>query len=182
MYTYLIGWSQQNKWYYGVRFSSKCKPEDLWTSYFTSSKYVHRFTKQYGDPDVIEIRKLFEDSESARQWETKVLRRLNVIHDDRWLNRTNNIAIRNGCRVYGSSWNKGMSTPRTKDSIEKQRNTMLGKKRGPYNYNHDVKSTAVTFRGKDYPSIDAARKDTGASFYTIKKHLPFELLAPGPVS
>lgn len=24
-YTYLIGWSKLNKWYYGVRYSKKCK-------------------------------------------------------------------------------------------------------------------------------------------------------------
>lgn len=67
------------------------------------------------------------------------------------------------------AWNKGVSTPRSKQSIEKQRASITGKKRGPYNYNHAVKSVAVVFRGKEYPSIDAARKDTGASFYTIKK-------------
>lgn len=72
------------------------------------------------------------------------------------------------------AWNKGVSTPRSKESIEKQRVSITGKKRGPYNYNHAVKSTAVVFRGKEYPSIDAARKDTGASFYTIKKRQPFQ--------
>lgn len=168
-YTYLIGWSQEDKWYYGVRFSEKSSPDDLWKTYFTSSKYVHQFVEMHGAPDIIEIRKTFSDSDSARQWESKVLRRLDVIHNDKWLNRTNNIAIRNGCRVYDSSWNKGISTPRTQESIEKQRQTITGKKRGPYNYNHEVKSTAVVFRGKSYPSIDAARRDTGASFYTIKK-------------
>lgn len=71
------------------------------------------------------------------------------------------------------AWNKGLTVPRSKASIEKQRQTITGKKRGPYkNYNHTAAgSKPVIFRGKEYPSMNAARDDTGASFYTIKKHL-----------
>ena len=42
-YTYIIGWSSLNKWYYGVRYAKNCKPEDLWKTYFTSSKHVKEF-------------------------------------------------------------------------------------------------------------------------------------------
>lgn len=65
--------------------------------------------------------------------------------------------------------NKGISKKRTKESIEKQRKTMTGKKRGPYKYNYAGASIPVMFRGREYPSISAARQDTGASFYTIKR-------------
>lgn len=41
----------------------------------------------YGEPDVITIRKLFSDPKEALAWEQKVLRRLNVLHDQRWLNQ-----------------------------------------------------------------------------------------------
>ena len=89
-YTYLIGWTEQNKWYYGVRFAKKCHPNDLWTTYFTSSNYVKKFRKEYGEPDIVEVRKIFTCSQKARDWETKVIKRLNIVESDEWLNRTDN--------------------------------------------------------------------------------------------
>ena len=85
-YTYLIGWSKFNKWYYGVRYAIGCTPNDLWVDYKTSSKYVHEFTKLHGDPDIIQIRKTFNNIESARKWEETVLIRMKVIKEDKWLN------------------------------------------------------------------------------------------------
>lgn len=172
MYTYLIGWSGHNKWYYGVRYARGCKPSELWKTYFTSSRYVKAFREECGEPDIIQVRKIFDDKNKAILWENTVLKRMNVIHQEKWLNKTNNMAIRNGNnRVYGDPWNKGKSIPRSKESIEKQRSTMTGKKRGPYHgYNYAVGAKAVTFRGKTYPSISAASRDTGAAFYTIKRY------------
>ena len=86
-YTYLIGWSKQDRWYYGVRYAKHCHPSDLWVTYFTSSKYVTEFRNKYGEPDIIEIRKTFNNSESAIIWEEKVLSKLNVLHNDKWLNQ-----------------------------------------------------------------------------------------------
>ena len=37
------GWSNFNKWYYGVRYSKNCNPSEFWVTYFTSSKYVNDF-------------------------------------------------------------------------------------------------------------------------------------------
>ena len=76
-YTYLIGWSNHNKWYYGVRYAKDCHPIDLWTTYFTSSKSVLEYRNKYGEPDIIEVRKVFDDMTSAIKYETKVLKRLN---------------------------------------------------------------------------------------------------------
>ena len=89
-YTYLIGWTKHNKWYYGVRYGKKCHPDDLWVTYFTSSKIVRHCRKEYGEPDIIEIRKTFDSPEKALKWETKVLQRINVIKEEKWLNITNN--------------------------------------------------------------------------------------------
>lgn len=89
-YTYLIGWSAHNKWYYGVRYAKNCHPSDLWTKYFTSSKVIQDFRKLNGDPDVIQIRKIFLCKEDAAIWEHKVLRRLRVNLNDKWLNKTYN--------------------------------------------------------------------------------------------
>lgn len=85
-YTYLIGWSKYDKWYYGVRYAKNCNPNDFWRTYFTSSKYVTNFRKKYGEPDIIQIRKIFINAQSALLWESKVLRRLKVDKDSKWLN------------------------------------------------------------------------------------------------
>lgn len=85
-YTYLIGWSKHNLYYYGVRYKIGCSPNDFWASYFTSSKKVTEIRKQCGEPDVIEIRKTFQCKEKAILWEQKVLRRLNVIKKSYWIN------------------------------------------------------------------------------------------------
>lgn len=48
-YTYLIGWSKLNKWYYGSRTAKNCHPSELWIKYFTSSKFVKEFRRLYGE-------------------------------------------------------------------------------------------------------------------------------------
>ena len=75
-YTYLIGWTIYNRWYYGVRFANNCNPVDLWNTYFTSSKIVKQFRKEYGEPDVIQVRKCFYNKEDAINWELKTLKRI----------------------------------------------------------------------------------------------------------
>jgi hypothetical protein len=49
--------------------------------------------KKHGNPDIIQIRKIFNSIHEAMNWENKVLRRLNVKEDKRFLNATHNIAI-----------------------------------------------------------------------------------------
>ena len=92
-YTYLIGWTNLNKWYYGVRYATGCSPQDLFNPYQTSSKKVFQIIKEYGLPEIIEIRKVFNNVEKARLWESKVLKKLNVLNSDKWLNQTTNIGI-----------------------------------------------------------------------------------------
>ena len=93
-YTYLIGWSHINKWYYGVEYSNNKKianPKNLWTTYFTSSKVVKKFREEYGEPDVIQIRKIFtigsykERQIKASAWEHKVLSKIGIT-GNKWLN------------------------------------------------------------------------------------------------
>jgi hypothetical protein len=131
-YTYLIGWSNQNKFYYGVRFAKNCNPEELMKSYFTSSKYVKQFIEINGLPDIIEIRKIFQTQNDARNWETKVLRRLNVVEEEKWLNKTNNKSIQ---PLYGEEHpnfkRKGKNSPhynkKRTDLIEKKRQEWIEK-------------------------------------------------------
>lgn len=95
-YTYLIGWSKHNLWYYGCEFGNKSKtanPDNLWRVYFTSSKEVKKILELYGDPDVIQIRRKFLTKIEALNWEHKVLKRMKVIKKENWLNKTDNKAI-----------------------------------------------------------------------------------------
>lgn len=75
-YTYLIGWSKYNKFYYGVQYGKNANPRNLWSTYFTSSKFVKDFRTQFGDPDVIQIRQCFESKDEAKIYESKVLKRI----------------------------------------------------------------------------------------------------------
>lgn len=87
-YTYLIGWTSCNMWYYGVRYSKDCNPDDLWISYFTSSKYVAELRDEIGEPDIIQIRKTFDCPSKAIKWESKVLKRMALHKDDRFINKS----------------------------------------------------------------------------------------------
>lgn len=86
-YTYLIGWSNHNIFYYGVRYARDCHPNDLWESYFTSSKYVKTFREEHGEPDIIQIRKTFTDSSAAREWEDRVIDTLKLHRRENFLNK-----------------------------------------------------------------------------------------------
>ena len=85
-YTYYISWTALDLHYYGVRFANHCHPNDFWKKYFTSSDKVKSIRKQYGDPDVIKIRRTFNSVDQARCWESRVLKKLKVLKDNRWLN------------------------------------------------------------------------------------------------
>lgn len=93
-YTYFIGWSALNKYYYGVRYARShsclyetgCHPDDLMITYFTSSPTVKSFINQHGLPDIIQVRRVFDNKESACIWEQKVLRRMGVAQRDDFIN------------------------------------------------------------------------------------------------
>lgn len=87
-YTYYIKHIPTNYKYYGVRYSIKCEPNDLWSTYFTSCKKVHNLIDEYGKESfVVEVRKIFGSNKiRAQEWEKKVLSRLNVLYREDWLN------------------------------------------------------------------------------------------------
>ena len=87
-YTYLIGWSKQDKWYYGVRYANNVSPDlDLWKEYFTSSNYVTEFRNLHGEPDVVTIDKIFDDVDSAVEYETQYILENKVLGNTKWLNK-----------------------------------------------------------------------------------------------
>jgi hypothetical protein len=91
-YTYLIGWPEHNTWYYGVRYANGCSPSDLWNPYTTSSRHVAAFVEIHGAPPVREIRHTFDNARAARIWEERVLKRMKVVEDSKWLNRNDSMA------------------------------------------------------------------------------------------
>lgn len=109
-------------WYYGVRYAKDCDPTDLWVKYFTSSEHVKAFRELNGDPDVVEVRKVFPEPEIARAHEERVLRRLKAIASPRWLNKSYGGVKFVGC----GGWNKGI--PLSDAQKAKLREANLGKK------------------------------------------------------
>lgn len=72
--------------YYGVRYAVGCNPKDLWTTYFTSSKEIKKLLQSYDRTEfIVEVRKCFLDTESAIQYERRVLER--VVGKPGWLNK-----------------------------------------------------------------------------------------------
>ena len=90
-YTYFIGWSTHNIYYYGRQTRIGCDPANFWKTYFTSSTHVAKFREQNGEPDIVQIRKIFgEDYVKCSNWETNVLTKLNCAKHPKFLNKTNN--------------------------------------------------------------------------------------------
>lgn len=86
-FTYLIGWSNLDRWYIGARWAKGCSPSDLWTQYFTSSKRVKEFVKANGEPDVIEIDRTFEKKKQAIERELFLLQMNRAVERDCFLNK-----------------------------------------------------------------------------------------------
>lgn len=86
-YTYYIFNTITNQHYYGARWAEGCTPDDLWVSYFTSSKKVKALIEQHGaDSFIVQIRKTFTCKTKCREWERKVLTRLKIKSRSDWIN------------------------------------------------------------------------------------------------
>lgn len=143
-YTYYLINKITGEKYYGVRYASGCNPSELWCTYFSSSKYVKALIEMHGkDSFHYEVRRTFSSASSARNWEERVLRKLNVIHNDVWLNKN----------VCGKFLKEG---PQTKEHKEKR----LSKIRGSAHQYYGKKSP---FSGKHHTqeSIEKLRKPKG---------------------
>jgi hypothetical protein len=145
-YCYLIGWSNLNVWYYGSEYGKRSKianPKNLWSTYFTSSKHVKQFRKEHGEPDIISIRKTFSTDLAAIYWEYRVLRKLKVRQNSKWLN------VNEGKAPVGTPWteerkqqwskqnsgtgNNTYGKPRSEETKQKISNT-LKKLREDHNF------------------------------------------------
>lgn len=95
-YTYLIGWSNLDTYYYGRRTAQGCNPRDLWVTYFTSSPSVHQFVTDNGPPDIIQVRQIYDLNLTLQEkitkcvlWENKFLERVNAASNPKFLNKSN---------------------------------------------------------------------------------------------
>lgn len=187
-YTYLLGWSRHNLFYYGVRYAAKADPSDLWTTYFTSSKYVKELRKVLGEPDVVEVRRTFSDRKAAMVWEHTVLRRMKVVHDPRWINKTDNAAIdfktskRNTKpgreaflkKVRGKTWEELYGPERAAEMKEKVRQGLLARKTVPRGWKHKDKENYVAAAKKRWADPAFREKQRAA----VKASWEFRRQAP----
>lgn len=133
-YTYLIGWSRHNKWYYGVRYAEGCSITDLWNTYFTSSKYVQEFRNMHGEPDIVQIRKIFKNKKNALRCENRVIRQLKLYENENFLNKSysGSIFYDNDVRRKISESKKGKPNlylkNKSKEHIRKMQLTKTGTK------------------------------------------------------
>jgi hypothetical protein len=144
-YTYILKHKPTDTYYYGIRYQNVKKKipisEDLWTKYFTSSPKVKELIKEYGvDSFDFEVRKVFETPEQATAWETKVLTRCKVLHDDKWIN--SNIA---GHIMPTAESNKKISDfhkgkPKTAEQKRKMSEAHKGKPKNPAMYNDEYRA------------------------------------------
>ena len=111
---YLIGWKELDTWYCGVRYSRNCLPDDLWKTYFTSSKLVEEFRKIHGEPNHIEILKEFNNSKDARFFEEQKLREFDVLNKDNWLNGSIGGKSFGGSGYFSEEHKKKLSKARRK--------------------------------------------------------------------
>lgn len=138
-YTYLIGWTKHNTWYYGVRYAKDCHPSDLFVSYFTSSDYVKKFIEMNGNPDIIQVRKTFNTPKQAKLWESKVLPKLYPFKDH-WLNkRFDSITFVPTTQSVQANIHSKKNRTEEYDKIVRQ-NISQGSKKGHENRSEETKS------------------------------------------
>ena len=158
-YTYLIGWSHLNKFYYGVRYAQDCHPSDFWNKYFTSSKYVAECREEHGEPDIVQIRKTFDLREQARAWETKVLTRMKVAHREDFLNRR--------CSGMGGYL---MTDEHRANQSKRMSALWKGKKKTP----EHIEKVAASKRGKHMSTESKAKMSNSLKEYFKHNPSPFK--------
>lgn len=135
-YTYYLYHNPTGKRYYGVRTAKDCHPDELWKTYFSTSKVVKSLREQYGDNSFYyEVRKLFDTPKEALEWETKFLMRIDAANREDWLNRHNG---GNKFNTTGKrAWNAGKThSESTRRKISERRKKYFGEKHPMFGKNH----------------------------------------------
>lgn len=144
-FTYFIAWYKNDKiekCYYGVKHGKGCHPKMLWVNYFTSSKLVKSLRKEQGEPNIIYIHRVFDNTKDARDFEQNTLTILNNKYNftdknyiGKWLNRSvgagrpdNTGAVRSEEQIRNHSILMS-GRKLSEEHIEKIRKSNTGKKR-----------------------------------------------------
>ena len=93
-YTYLIRFKSTGQIYYGSSYANNrdkiANPDQLWSSYFTSSKDIINLVSSYGkDAFEVQIRKTFNSAEKAILWENRILSKFDAKNNPLWFNKHN---------------------------------------------------------------------------------------------
>lgn len=91
-FTYIIKFKPTNQWYYGVRWARGCSPNDLWTTYFTSSKHIKALIAEHGlNSFHVRVSKIFNTKEEATKHERRFLLRVKAASNGAFINKRNNM-------------------------------------------------------------------------------------------
>lgn len=157
-YTYYLYHKPTGLKYYGAQWGKNSHPDNLWKTYFTSSKKVLELIADYGeDSFIFEIRKEFELQESAMMWEQSVIQKMNLHKRDDWLNQAtvinNHVALPQSTEIRQKISKTLLGRKRSKESIEKSRIALTGKSRS-----HKIR--------KKYSELQKLRGGYGPSSHT----------------
>lgn len=91
-YTYLLTFIPTGQLYYGVRYREECHPDELFKTYFSSSRVVKKLISEYGVESFnYQIRRVFNSKQAARDWEQRLLIRIDAENNHNFLNQSNNL-------------------------------------------------------------------------------------------
>lgn len=108
-FTYIVGWTKANIYYIGVKYAKGCKPEDLGTTYFTSSKKIGALWA-YIEPDFKCIYP-FDTADEALAFEETLQQEFNVLKSSQFANK----------QIRGKHFKMDQ------DAIERMRKTKTGR-------------------------------------------------------
>lgn len=150
-YTYLIVCRPTNQWYYGVRHAQDAHPDELWKTYFTSSKHVQRLIEEHGESAfTYEVRKTFDSRDSALQWEKNVLIRMKAVSRSDCINRSTGFGgYQKNSIIQTNLERRGVEWPFQDPEVQKKARATT-KNRDKKRFNERVKATSRRKRGVDH--------------------------------
>lgn len=175
-YTYYIFHKPTNQHYYGARWAKNSDPSDFWKTYFTSCREVKCLIEKYGVESFnVQIRRVFNTGEEARQWEHRVLKRLKVSKRKDWINKTNGQPPVCNFSRMGQGLGRKLSN-KHKESISKGNSGKLKGKSQSIEHRQKAANTRLgSKRSKETRSLMSQRNRERAPVFTyVKKDIIFK--------
>lgn len=129
-YVYLIRHIPSGRFYAGSSYKKDCHPDQLWTTYFTSSKYIKDLIAQDGTNSFEVLEVIPRPLSDARSYEALLLKSVNAAKSVKWINKSN-----------GDS--KLLITRHTDETKNKLSSMKLGIPLGPQSQSHKDKIKAA---------------------------------------